>query len=51
MLVAWNWLAGGTASSNTDGSITSQLFQLILQVDLVLCLIQEQALMLLLVMD
>jgi hypothetical protein len=21
--VAWNWLAGGTASSNTDGSITS----------------------------
>jgi len=24
-LVAWNWLAGGTASSNTDGSITSQV--------------------------
>ena len=23
--VAWNWLAGGTASSNTDGSITSQV--------------------------
>ena len=22
-MVAWNWLAGGTASSNTDGSITS----------------------------
>jgi hypothetical protein len=22
-VVAWNWLAGGTASSNTDGSITS----------------------------
>jgi len=24
-LVAWNWLAGGTASSNTDGSITSSV--------------------------
>ena len=24
-IVAWNWLAGGTASSNTDGSITSQV--------------------------
>ena len=23
--VSWNWLAGGTASSNTDGSITSQV--------------------------
>lgn len=23
--VAWNWLAGGTASSNTDGSITSSV--------------------------
>ena len=23
--VAWNWLAGGTAVSNTDGSITSQV--------------------------
>ena len=23
--VAWNWLAGGTASSNTDGSITSNV--------------------------
>jgi len=23
--VGWNWLAGGTASSNTDGSITSQV--------------------------
>ena len=23
--VAWNWKAGGTASSNTDGSITSQV--------------------------
>jgi len=23
LYVAWNWLAGGTASSNTDGSITS----------------------------
>ena len=23
--VVWNWLAGGTASSNTDGSITSQV--------------------------
>jgi len=23
--VAWNWLAGGTASSNTNGSITSQV--------------------------
>ena len=23
--VAWNWLSGGTASSNTDGSITSQV--------------------------
>ena len=22
-IVTWNWLAGGTASSNTDGSITS----------------------------
>ena len=24
-LVAWNWLAGGTPSSNTDGSITSSV--------------------------
>jgi hypothetical protein len=24
-IVAWNWLAGGTASSNTDGSITSSV--------------------------
>ena len=24
-MVAWNWLAGGTASSNTDGSITSNV--------------------------
>ena len=24
-LVAWNWLAGGTASSNTDGDITSSV--------------------------
>ena len=24
-IVAWNWLAGGTASENTDGSITSQV--------------------------
>ena len=24
-VVAWNWLAGGTASSNTDGSITSNV--------------------------
>jgi hypothetical protein len=24
-LVAWNWKAGGTASSNTDGSITSSV--------------------------
>ena len=24
-VVAWNWLAGGTASSNTDGSITSSV--------------------------
>ena len=24
-LVAWNWLAGGTASSNSDGSITSNV--------------------------
>jgi hypothetical protein len=24
-LAAWNWLAGGTAVSNTDGSITSQV--------------------------
>ena len=24
-IVSWNWLAGGTASSNTDGSITSQV--------------------------
>ena len=24
-MVAWNWLAGGTASSNTDGSITSSV--------------------------
>ncbi len=24
-LVSWNWLAGGTASSNTDGSITSNV--------------------------
>ena len=23
--VAWNWLAGGTASSNTDGNLTSQV--------------------------
>lgn len=23
--VAWNWLAGGTASSNTDGSVTSSV--------------------------
>ena len=23
--VSWNWLAGGTASSNTDGSITSSV--------------------------
>jgi hypothetical protein len=26
LIVAWNWLAGGTASSNTDGSITSHCF-------------------------
>jgi hypothetical protein len=25
LYVAWNWLAGGTAVSNTDGSITSQV--------------------------
>jgi len=24
-MVAWNWLAGGTAASNTDGSITSSV--------------------------
>ena len=24
-IVSWNWLAGGSASSNTDGSITSQV--------------------------
>jgi len=24
-MVSWNWLAGGTASSNTDGSITSNV--------------------------
>ena len=24
-IVSWNWLAGGTASSNTDGSITSNV--------------------------
>jgi len=24
-IVSWNWLAGGTASSNTDGSITSSV--------------------------
>ena len=24
-IVTWNWLAGGTASSNTDGSITSSV--------------------------
>jgi len=24
-MCSWNWLAGGTASSNTDGSITSQV--------------------------
>ena len=24
-MVAWNWLAGGTASSNTDGNITSSV--------------------------
>ena len=25
LIVSWNWLAGGTASSNTDGTITSQV--------------------------
>jgi hypothetical protein len=47
--VSWNWKANGAGISNTDGSITSS-YQLILQVDLVLCLIQEQEVMQRLVM-
>ena len=39
-MVAWNWKANGAGVANTDGSISSTV-QLILQVDLVLCLIQE----------
>jgi hypothetical protein len=48
--VSWNWKANGTAHQ-TQMEVSQAQFQLILQVDLVLCLIQEQEVHLRLVMD
>ena len=48
--VAWQWKAGGSASSNSDGSITSSV-SASTAAGLVLCLIRQQTQMLLLVMD
>ena len=47
---SWNWLGANGTSANTDGSISSTVSANQLQVDLVLCLILVQVLMLQLVM-